>query len=203
MKSDVRVTVTLRFYNEYYTGGGKGAGIIQSYLLRDIHGRPYLPASLLKGCLRHNATRLQPFFPGAQGVVGALFGEPGISKAILYFENAPLRHYEDIAPVHLLEKRTGIAIRRQTRKALDKHLFTMETSGSAGAMEFQAEIQGYVPACERALPLLYASIRFLKTMGGGKSRGLGWLAEPPRCDITVDGKSIETSEIGQWAVVDE
>ena len=57
-RNKIHIEIKLNFYNEYFTGGGKGTSAIDCYTLKNIDGMPYIPASALKGKLRYIATEI-------------------------------------------------------------------------------------------------------------------------------------------------
>lgn len=75
--------------------GPSFAGVIDSDVVSDQYGIPYIPARRLKGCLREAAEMIRPVL--GPNVIETLFGEGG--KKIpgkLYIENARMVGYEDI-----------------------------------------------------------------------------------------------------------
>lgn len=203
-KTDVQILFTYHFYNEYTIGGGKGNGNIHSYMLRDIVGKPYIPASLIKGNVLHSAKMLVSLFPNA--AMNELFGGEGNNKASLYFDNAILEsdyYSQDASDMEVergFSKRTGVTISRYTKSKHEGMLRTIQTSGQGGTMAFNGEIQGCLLKPKQAIPILVTAIRFPVALGGGKSRGLGWFCMLPECTVYVDGKSVTLAEVNEWVV---
>ena len=62
-KVEVEIKLDINFYNSFFFGGGTGSGEIQSYLLRDIRGLPYISGAALKGCIAEYAFALSQIVP--------------------------------------------------------------------------------------------------------------------------------------------
>ena len=168
-KVEIRISLSLKFYNEYFTGGGKGTGHVQGYLLRDALGFPYIPASLLKGNVSHNARMISSFFPKADASL--LFGGAGVKKGILYFDDAVWKGTGN--PYQFTDYRTSVTISRYTKTNQQGLLHTIETAGDGGGMIFAGAIQGFLPNYEENTALLVTSLQLLYALGGSRSRGLG------------------------------
>jgi CRISPR/Cas system CSM-associated protein Csm3 (group 7 of RAMP superfamily) len=85
--------------------------------------------------------------------------------------------------------RPGVSLSRARRTALNERLFFTETSAPNARLRFEATIGGNLPS-ERHRALLLAGVRFLSQVGGGRSRGLGWI-RLLRC--TLDGSELTES----------
>jgi len=86
--------------------------------------------------------------------------------------------------------RPGVSISRTRRAAFSERLFFTETSAPNARFHFNALIEGELPAPQHRA-LLLAGVRSLSLVGGGRSRGLGWV-RVARCildgeEITLEG----------------
>lgn len=70
--------------------------------------------------------------------------------------------------------RPGVSISRARRAAFSERLFFTETSAPNARFRFRAFIEGEPPS-EKHRALLLAGVRSLSLVGGGRSRGLGWV----------------------------
>jgi CRISPR/Cas system CSM-associated protein Csm3 (group 7 of RAMP superfamily) len=171
---------------------------------RDLQGRLVIPASALRGALRIELERLLRSLDGTRGrvcnrvnepdngqilppcgcQVCRLFGEVGGATGTLRLDDAVLENAE--APDRTL--RPGVAIGRRTGTAVDRHLTLAETTGTlnmegeAGQAVFRSPAvlvprgpsDGEKEIAEDVANLR-AACAALRGIGGGKSRGLGWV----------------------------
>jgi CRISPR/Cas system CSM-associated protein Csm3 (group 7 of RAMP superfamily) len=175
----VALDLALRLQSPYHLRAtGATRGMVDGYLLvREGQTRSLLiPGSTLKGRLRDHAARLWAAAPGRSPCTGSdgcllctLFGAAHGPAGRLRFYDAV--HALD-AP---LQTRSSVAIDPTTGTARAHQLFTLEV-GPAGTT-FVARIRGHLPppAARPALGLLAGATALLRTLGGGKSRGLGWV----------------------------
>jgi len=129
-----------------------------------------------------------------------MFGSAGKASA-LWFGDATLKEDEEIRKILPGKKsvaehrpfdaqiRPGVSLSRARRTALSERLFFTETSAPNACFHFEATIEGTLPS-NKHRALLLAGVRFLSQVGGGRSRGLGWL-RLMRC--TVDGNELTES----------
>jgi CRISPR/Cas system CSM-associated protein Csm3 (group 7 of RAMP superfamily) len=180
---------------------------------RDHRDRPVIPASTLRGALRLELERLLrargevvcsanrpetdvPLPPCACPVC-RLFGEQGGATGTLRLEDAVIDAVEDLRQPAL---RPGVAVGRRGGTAVSGHLVLFETTGSLnmpGAAEVSFRASGrLVPrgsadtaaTVAEDLANLQAACAALEGLGGGKARGLGWVA----CSLIAkpaDGRS--------------
>jgi len=170
----------------------------------DWRGLPMVPASSLKGRLRHTCKQLEEGLrpdttcddplaeamcqPGSQERpcrVCRLFGSPWVPAALsitdlLLVEPAFLTR-GDAPPRTSL--RYGVGLSRRRRVAQDQLLYTTEVFLPGGTITLGGEISGDV--AEADLGLLVAGLENLLTLGGGKTSGLGW------CDLEFDLYHVE------------
>lgn len=116
-----------------------------------------------------------------------IFGVSG-KPSLLWFGDAALTPDERIkgTPIFVVGKnvnerrpfdaqmRPGVSISRARRAAFSERLFFTETSAPNAHFRFHTVIEGELTSAQyRAL--LLAGVRSLSLVGGGRSRGLGWV----------------------------
>ncbi len=210
-KVEVEIRLKMQFYDAFFFGGGTGTGMIQSYLLRDIHDFPYISGAALKGCIAEYAAALSQLFPALSNWEG-IFGTSGVRQGAMYFENGTLINplsYQGMQD-NLLELRTGVSINPYTKAKKEGHLYTMELSGQGGSMAFQSCIYGFLDedAYQRDVAHLVAAARLIFALGGKRSSGLGWLQSPIECQVLIGKRGqgtdfprqepVSPSEINRW-----
>lgn len=185
-------------------------GQIQRTVMRGTHGLPFIPASTLKGRVRDVAERLAQTLdheicgtPNPKRMCGngklclicRTFGSPGISALSghtgLIWRDAKLID-EQGAPIEIKREeanalyyaRTQVQLSRLRGTALERHLFTSETT--IENLRFGGRVRGWLPVTTRTagkfheeLILLCSALRLLTFVGGAKSRGSG------HCSITL------------------
>jgi len=135
------------------------------------------------------AQKNKPIYDRELCPICKLFGTNG-NKAKLYFSDANAK-----VDIPNLEKeqlksldsqiRPGVTISRRRRTAEDERLFFIETSAPNAGFIFRGEIKGNIDF-NREAALLLAGIYSVVAMGGGKSRGMGWVDIEVK--ITLDGE---------------
>lgn len=210
-KVEIEIQLIIRFYDSFFFGGGTGRGGIQSYLLRDIDGFPYISGAALKGCIAQYAAALSKLVPAFNNCE-KLFGTGGIQHGCMFFENGILVGQSDYYGLQdsFAEVRTGVSISRYTGAKKEGQLYTVETGGLGGKMVFQSSIHGFLDedTYQRDIAHMVAAVRLIFSLGGKCSSGLGWLQEPVVCCVKkgsrgYDGESskqemINAEEINQW-----
>lgn len=200
-KVEVRIELEIKFYDTFFFGGGTGQGNIQSYLMRDVQGYPYISGAALKGCIREYANALAEFYP-ASVKKEKLFGIGGNQQGCLYLENGRLVNHEMYEGMqeHTTELRTSVSINRYTRAKREGQLYTMEISGQGGNMVFGSNIQGFLDedTYKEEIAYLVSAIKMIFALGGRKSAGLGWLEKPINCIVYIEGEKISSEEIDNW-----
>jgi len=204
-KVEIEIQLIIRFYDSFFFAGGTGNGKIQSYLMRDISGFPYVSGAALKGCIAKYAAALAKLIPALDNGE-TLFGVGGVQQGNMYFENGKLIGEGDYHGLQgsLMETRTGVSISRYTKAKKEGHLYTIELGGLAGKMAFQSSIHGFMEeeTCQRDIAHLVAAIRLIYSLGGKRSSGLGWLQEPIECHVIKGSLSkrelVGETEVNQW-----
>lgn len=205
-KVEIEIRLRIKFYDSFFFGGGTGSGEIQSYLLRDIGGLPYISGAALKGCIAEYAAALSQIIPKCSNGK-KIFGTGGVKQGCMYFENGKLVKREDYYGLQesFMELRTGVSISSYTRAKRDGHLYTMELSGLGGYMVFESSITGFLDedTYQRDIAYLVAAVRLIYALGGKRSAGLGWLKEQIGCEVykILEGEQkelVKSTDVNQW-----
>lgn len=222
----VDVTVQVELESPLHVGSGSLAdSLADKPLIKDARGLALIPGSALKGKARHAAEQVaraliaqwdwgcdapypdrmcQGNDPSRLCPVCRIFGAPAY-PAPLRFGNLTLEPVEGLPKLDYKwcsepEVRAGVGLNRARRVAQDDVLYTVETHRASPALVFQGFIQGEL-AEKRQVALLAAALRAVRTLGGNRSRGLGWC----RLTLTVNLDGIEQDipillrELAQWS----
>lgn len=161
---------------------------------------PMIPATSLKGWLREGTERLlrslgisacdasTPTTVCGTCPVCRIFGHPR-GKSPLQFENVVLRDA-------FRETRMSVSLSRYRKTAYEERLFSTEVGTAPG---FTVPIRGLFPndhEGKRAAALLFAASRVPFAIGGGKSRGLGWVTREA-FSATLNGRLLSEEELFQ------
>lgn|GEM_PF-256872 len=194
------------------TGNLTGIGVDKA-LTRDALGAPIVPATTVKGILRHWAEVVlrgwgRPVcgapapsdmcLPPSLCVVCRVFGNPRHPSPLRFADARPCPEERGGAIPH---PRSHVALSRRRRSALEGRLFTVETLWAAG-VEWEAEAAGRFPdpgQAEQAAALLALAALLTPALGGSRTRGLGWLASRT-VEIRLDGRALplEDLEKAHW-----
>ncbi|MFN6519181.1 MAG: RAMP superfamily CRISPR-associated protein [Nostoc sp. CreGUA01] len=184
--------------------GGSDGSLADKPIIRNAQGQLLIPASQLKGRLRHECEKL------ARGLGWEIFASPKAEtlcpteeqvsqKFKSRYQIDGYRGYHcliskifgnpilpsrivvddlicDIERENLPEViRPGVTINRRRLTAEENKLFFLETSPANNQLEFTGEIH-LLPECPPyAKALILAGLRHIHALGGSKSVGLGWL----------------------------
>jgi len=197
----LNVTLRLKWRTAFHTTGNRWKWGADKALVQRYDGAYVLPATSLKGALRDQAERLlRPHMTiCAAPDPGRMCPDPdNLCLACEVFGNprrpSPLRFADVLLPEDKAEPtqiRAGVAISRRRNVAVPQRLYFMETT-APGPMEAQAAIAGFFPTqeeAEKAAALVVLAARALPTLGAGRTRGLGWLAEV-EAECTIDGQPV-------------
>lgn len=145
-------------------------------------------------CQSPQADNMCPYYWHHRGVqkekfcdVCQIFGSSA-RRSTLWFGDAKLKDDERLRDTPVLQSRRfvnerrpfdaqirpGVSISRARRSAFSERLFFTETSVPNARFRFEAVIEGDLPS-DRNRALMLAGTRSLSLVGGGRSRGLGWV----------------------------
>jgi len=159
------------FYDFWHLSSGTSAGTkLDSLVVKDEFGLPYLPGKTLKGIVRENIELLEPT------KAKEIFGDEGSNIAKSYFANATI---DDDTKEYL-----------KSNKELIKHLFDKVTStkiGEDGIADDKTlrEIEVVVPMSLTGFidtdeeELISQALLMIKQIGLNRNRGLG------RCKVEM------------------
>lgn len=184
--------------------GGSSGSLADKPIVRNAKGQLLIPASQLKGRLRHECEKL------ARGLGWQIFESPsaetlcptqeqvepqfrevyqvpgyrGFHCIISQIFGNPILPsrilLEDlICPVNLEDSpevlRPGVTIHRARRTAVEKKLYFLETSPANAQLPFEGAIYLQSDCPPYAKALIIAGLHHINALGGSKSAGLGWL----------------------------
>ncbi len=96
--------------------------------------------------------------------------------------------------------RTMVSLNRQRRVAQEQRLFFVETTPGQPGLGFANDqaITGTLESAAEA-QLLLAGFKLVNALGGGRSRGLGWI-QSPEAEATFGGEPVT---LGNWEALRE
>jgi CRISPR/Cas system CSM-associated protein Csm3 (group 7 of RAMP superfamily) len=181
--------------------GGSAGSLADKPIVRNAQSQLIIPASQLKGRLRHEceklarglgwqvfsspvADQMHPYddeqdgqfasvkgYKGYHCYISRIFGNPYLPSHIFVEDLVCQLKAEDLLEVI----RPGVSINRGRGTAEDQKLYFLETSPANAELEFRGAIQ-FLPDCPAyTKPLILAGLRHIHALGGSKSSGLGWL----------------------------
>ena len=202
-------------------GGSGSTGVrADKTVLRDGQQRPIIPASQVKGRLRHaceailrgagvlvcrppNPELICPHLadiPDPPCPICDIFGSTWHPSPLRFSDLVPKESGSEDRALSADEVRTdrrpGTGIDRRRRIVKDELLFFTETvdQGAAPVFGNKKAIAGTLDERGQAL-LLLAGLKSIRNWGGGKSRGLGWATVS--VEATLDGETLELDEVGK------
>jgi CRISPR/Cas system CSM-associated protein Csm3 (group 7 of RAMP superfamily) len=195
--------------------GGSDGSLADKPIVRNAEGKLLIPASQLKGRLRHECEKIATalgwqIFPAPKAEILCPTKEQVNEEFQQEYQINNYKGYHcfisqifgnpilpsriivndlicDIPQEYLPEViRSGVTINRRRRTSEDKKLYFLETSPPNNKLEFTGEIQ-LLPDCPKyAKPLILAVLHHIHALGGSKSAGLGWLTWKDLKSIKVD-----------------
>lgn len=162
--------------------------IVDTDVVYDVHGIPYIPAKRIKGCIREAALELLEFGLISREEYEKLFGKEGNQQSGFSLSNAYLKehaalvavaeHFKEnglAAPQNVLEQytdlRTQTAVDLETGVADKNSLRTMRVIRRG--LEFEAECNPGKNVDAELQKVLKLAVSLVKHMGVSRSRGLG------------------------------
>lgn len=190
--------VSVKLLSAMHINGG--ANVNGTRISLRSEGKAYIPASLFKGMVRENFTKLWQMLPDSatekctgrdsienglcKCTVCSMFGKAGFQRSRIYFD-----HLESSQKLNY-QLRANVSIDRDLRKAVDQALvFTEVVERYCNSYEnedkqdtvFDGEITVYYPPeiapenQKKIEAVLIQSIKMINYIGLGKSRGLGFV----------------------------
>lgn len=207
--NQLRINMKLSFQAPIHITGDRRIWGADKAAALSSQGSFVIPASTLKGNLRFRAETLlrtwgqevcQSPEPGGMChdlsrlcLVCRVFGNPRY-RSVLRFSEA------QVAPKEVTsEIRSGVSISRQRRTSMEQRLFFTETASSEPSTEWIASAIGHFPtkqAALEAIALVYLAAKSGPAIGGGKSRGLGYI-ESWQVEAILDGQVLSEKDLEQ------
>jgi CRISPR/Cas system CSM-associated protein Csm3 (group 7 of RAMP superfamily) len=167
--------------------GGSHGTLADKTVVRNSSGRFVIPASQVRGKLRHaceqllraqgvwiceapDAKEMCAVSNGQAACISCqIFGSPGYASKVFF--------HDLVAKCDLQSEtlRPMVSINRSRRTAEKQRLFLVETAPNFNGLSFEATdaITGNLQSPAH-LHIILAALKMLYTWGGGSSRGLGW-----------------------------
>lgn len=201
--------------------GGSDGSLADKPIIRNAKGQLIIPASQLKGRLRHECEKLarslgwlifdspkaETLCPREEQVdsqfrdkytIAGYRGYHCLISQIFGNPILPSRIVIDdlICPIEKDDLpdvlRPGVTINRRRRTSEEKKLYFLETSPANNKLEFIGDIH-LLPNCPpEAKPLILSGLRHIHALGGSKSVGLGWLSWKELEILPKDNQAWET-----------
>lgn len=171
----------------FHTTGNLRRPGVDKTLARDSEGRWVIPATTVKGFLRERAEILLRTWghrvcigpePGKMCnsqtlcLICQVFGNPRHLSTLHFADGLPLIEMDSAV-------RSGVAISRHRRAAYPQRLFFLETTEPMPT-QWRARCEGDFPdadTAKKAAALVALAARWGTAIGGGKTRGLGWIKD--------------------------
>ncbi|ORX22598.1 RAMP superfamily protein [Thermoanaerobacterium sp. PSU-2] len=174
MKKTFNIVVKLKSPMCIATGSSTG-NLVDKYFIKDRLGKPYIPASTMKGIMRQNFMSLideeHRDDMKCTCPVCKVFGSPGYNPSKLYIDDLLL----DESSVNIGSRtiRYSTSVDRYRKVAKDNSLNSMEIY-EGGA--FKGTMDLYLDeSTEKYEELILISLKMIESIGAGKSRGYGWV----------------------------
>ncbi len=210
MKTFYEIKVTL--LSDTLTASGEGFGaVIDTDIVFDSLGIPFIPAKRIKGCLRHSSNEVAKMLKMANSKiqidVETTFGKKGaIDSAPVYFHNLTVLHYQKnydwlnyfsqhqeykmlVTPEMILE--TFTTLRQQTAigdKGVAKPHSLRTLRVLRKGQQFISEITLYEES-NAIINTLYYACKNLRFIGTNRNRGFGRV----ECVLLKKGQEIQIS----------
>lgn len=183
------------------TGSGEGAGIIDSDVVLDDFGFPYIPSRRIKGVLRESAQEVCDILGiNDYKIVNSIFGKDGFTEGKLHIGNLYINDYKEIKEeienlkndndslyknfVNSLKITSYYTtIRQQTSIEEDNGIAKKGSLRTfrvlKPGLKFEGELYEINPLTKKEKAILYLAVINLKRIGTSRNRGFGEI----RCSI--------------------
>lgn len=204
MMEHLVIELSLRLNTAFHSTGNVRRPGVDKVLARDAEGQWVIPATTVKGFLREKAEILLRTWGHAvclgpepanmcdgrtPCLVCQVFGNPRYSSPLHFTDGSPLVEMDSSV-------RSGVAISRHRRAAYPQRLFFIETTEPV-LTQWQARCEGYfldVDMAKRAAALIAMAACQGTAIGGGKTRGLGWI-EDIQVKVVLNGAEIPKQDL--------
>lgn len=206
----LRLEVKIAFSTPFHTTGNRWRWGADKAVAVSPHGHYVLPATTLKGLLRSQAESLLRTWgiPVCMGpevdtlcrdlenlcLVCQVFGHPRQAASLRFADAVPVDSTRALSQI-----RNGVAISRQRKASVPQQLFSIEAV-EAPLTEWRSVWEGYFKETEearKAAALICLAAHSIFTIGGGRSRGLGWTAKW-EISVKLDGGTLTVEELREY-----
>lgn len=216
----VEIDVRVELESPLHIGSGSLAdSLADKPIIKDARGLALVPGSALKGKVRHAAEQIarglgrrvcDAPYPDRMCkadnlcLVCRIFGAPEHPAAIrfgsLTLEPADAWPKDrGWASLFDSDVRAGVGLSRARRTAQEDLLYTVETWRGSPALTLRGAVRGELAEIREAA-LLAAALRAVRTLGGNRSRGLGWCSIVPTVRLDGIEQDVATliKELAAW-----
>lgn len=185
--------IIIRLLSDLCTCSGETYNsIVDTDVVYDEYGIPYIPAKRIKGCIREAALEMMEFEMIQPETYNRIFGKEGSQRAAFSISNAYIKNYE--ATIKALKgckdkglasqqnvlsqytgTRTQTAVDMESGVADENSLRTLRVVNKGLVFEAKCEMRG----SEEEKEILKQAVSLVKHMGMARTRGLGLV------DLTV------------------
>jgi len=208
--------LTITLLSDLCPGAGDGYNsLIDTEVITDKYGIPYIPGSSLKGCIRESLLELvdmEVIQSQNSMLVEALCGKEGKDESVFVMDNARIENYEDCKaalkrkvrhPQEVLDlytyTRTNNSIDPKTGTTEENYLRT--TRVVRKGLKFQTVISFAAGVKESVIADFCLAAQCVKHIGESRTRGLG-VIDIEVSDIPEQKKQTLDSDIGKWNLTD-
>lgn len=183
----MRAKIKFNFLSFWHAGSGMGRGSdVDSIVVKDRRGMPYLPGRSVKGLFREAVNTLEDINQTESGTTGRLFGvndgERSTSQSgILFFTDAKIEvNYNDIAGDTGLK---GALYERVSSTKISAEGSAVKGTLRAIELCVPVELIAYVDAPSKGdFEILVKAASLVRAAGAHRNRGLG------RCAVALEAE---------------
>lgn len=207
----IEIDLTLTFQTPLNIGSGAQVGTLADRaIIKARDGWPYIPATAIKGQLRHAVeraarglgrrvcnTHYQMCLEGDICPACALFGSPWLPGRLRFVdlelcEPLELAGRRFTEPHPRTQWRYGVALSRRRHVAQDELLYTTELFMPGQSLSFGGTLEGTLD--ERGAAWFMAGLGLLPALGRARSGGLGHL-KLAKADIRLNGELLDAARL--------
>lgn len=179
----------IKFYSDWHCGSGLSAGAdLDSLVIKDRYGLPYVPGKTLKGLIREAVEEIQGFEKSELDlteIFGSDFGEKASeqSEGCCFFTNACLK--EETVSAIVGENLQKQMYRSIASTAINENGVALNQSLRKMEVVIPCELEGEILEIpDDFAEIMEKGLKFIKRLGVNRNKGFG------RCSIEI----IETSK---------